>query len=145
MNRSIAAGLLGFAIVAVALLGYSLAEANGQIVFVPASGTEPRETGAAEPGLTITNCLSVDSGLQVEGSVDIDDLTVTVAVWQGDERDAGVRVGQAYAQHAGLLQGARTGDFVVVLPWATMDAQFAVVDAYGQEPDFNEAGLQRCP
>lgn len=146
MSRLTVTGLsLGLAFMAVAMLGYAPAGADGQVVFVPQSGPPTGQSEHVEPLIEIHRCGIGQNGLEVQGQVRSSGSTVTVAVWDSDERVAGVRVGQAYARHAALLEDASVGDFVVVLPWASPDARFAVVEEDGFPDIQHSAGVTTCP
>lgn len=131
MNRaSVTAALLGLAAVAVALIGYLPASASGQVVFVP--GLIATDEMIERPGsssLDIRRCTVREEGLQVEGSLLSEDKFVTVGVSDGGGRNVGQRVGKAYGAHASLLSNASVGDFVILLPWASRDAVFAIIEA----------------
>jgi hypothetical protein len=146
MSRSQAvAPFLGVALVGVSFVGYAPARADGQVVFVPAGGPLAEVTGPVRSSLEIRTCTVRAEGVQVRGNISSEDENATVAVWDVDQNGSGVRAGQAYAWHAGLLPDAEVGDFVVVLPWRSPRLNFAVVETHDLIGHRHAAAVQRCP
>lgn len=141
----LSAALLALGYIAVALLEVGPADSDGQITFVPVDALPTVATRPAESSLEIHQCTQREQGLEVLGSVRTEKTTVTIGVEGTQKPTPGVRVGQAYASHAGLLPGASVGDFRVVLPWATPDVTLAVLEVAGSD-DFELASdEERCP
>lgn len=119
--------------------------AAGQLVFVPAGTIDEVVAGSGNARIEITGCEAKPEGLRVVGHIDADLAPGPILVTGGDADGPGIRVGVAEALAAGLLPDARSGDFVVVLPWAGVDARFIVSESPLTEADPRLGEVSRCP
>lgn len=136
--------LIGIVAVAVAL-AWSPPEATreGQVLFVPSPSVEspvdPKEAGRVE----VEACRMTSEGLIVSGRVETEPGVVTVLVSGGDLRSPGVRVGRASLSHSRAVGDVPSGYFRVLLAWAGLESDFAVVANPGS--DVAHGAISSCP